>query len=312
MENKYQSLRARIAQLSKRPVVHNMLNLFEKKNTFESLADFEADSEQSIWHYFKKAIHLSRRSYEATPECILGLFQDVREIALMIRNDRWSASQEHLVVIKAGRYDYNSASEYVGGFPEREQFVWHMLLWFLPEKSDWAEIAEHRIDVVSDRMKARLRFDEKMEEKLEEEILKKAEQEDEKLAELPKEVPDIFVPKVGGKRVDFDKLHEAIVEMCSQVPQKNQLPMKAHFFLIEVGLYLNNYIRSFDSHTEFIEVLEKWGIVEKGYLKPGDLAQKKNQLGLGDYNYLTWKNKLDNHPLYVKLQQTLLEKMRGN
>lgn len=304
MENKYQSLRARIAQLSKRPVVHNMLNLFEKKNTFESLADFEADSEQSIWLYFKKAIHLSRRSYEATPECILGLFQDVREIALMIRNDRWSASQEHSVVIKAGRYDYNSASEYVGGFPEREQFVWHMLLWFLPEKSDWAEIAEHRIDVVSDRMKARLRFDEKMEEKLEEEILKKAEQEDKIPAELPKEVLDIFVPKVGGKLVDFDKLREAIVEMCSQVPDK------AHYFLIELVLSQNSYIASFDSHTEFIKALEEWEIVEKGYLKHGDLAQKKFQFK--DYNYLNWTRKRNDQALYVKLQDILLEKMRGN
>lgn len=303
-ENNPQSLRARIAQLSKRPVVHNMLNLFEKKNTFESLADFEADSEQSIWHYFKKAIHLSRRSYEATPECILGLFQDVREIALMIRNDRWSASQEHSVVIKAGRYDYNSASEYVGGFPEREQFVWHMLLWFLPEKSDWAEIAEHRIDVVSDRMKARLRFDEKMEEKLEEEILKKAEQEDEKPAELRKEVPDIFVPKVGGKPVDFDKLHEAIVEMCSQVPDK------AHYFLIELVLYQNSYIARFDRHKEFVEALEKWGIVEERYLKHGDLAQKKNQFK--DYNYLTWKKNSKDKALYEKLQDILLKKMRGN
>ena len=304
MENKYQSLRARIAQLSKRPVVHNMLNLFEKKNTFESLADFEADSEQSIWHYFKKAIHLSRRSYEATPECILGLFQDVREIALMIRNDRWSASQEHSVVIKAGRYDYNSASEYVGGFPEREQFVWHMLLWFLPEKSDWAEIAEHRIDVVSDRMKARLRFDEKMEEKLEEEILKKAEQEDEKPAEDSKEVPGIFVQEIDKKTVDFHKLHEAIVEM------RNQLPMKAHFFLIELVLSKNSYIASFDSHKEFVEALEEWNIVDKGYLKHGDLAQKKSQFE--DYNYLNWTNKRNDQALYIKLQDILLEKMRGN
>lgn len=304
MENKYQSLRARIAQLSKRPVVHNMLNLFEKKNTFESLADFEADSEQSIWHYFKKAIHLSRRSYEATPECILGLFQDVREIALMIRNDRWSASQEHSVVIKAGRYDYNSASEYVGGFPEREQFVWHMLLWFLPEKSDWAEIAEHRIDVVSDRMKARLRFDEKMEEKLEEEILKKAEQEDEKPAEDSEEVPGIFVQEIDKKTVDFHKLREAIVEM------RNQVPDKAHYFLIELVLYQNSYIARFDRHKEFVEALEEWNIVDKGYLKHGDLAQKKSQFE--DYNYLNWTNKRNDQALYIKLQDILLEKMRGN
>lgn len=310
-ENNPQSLRARIAQLSKYPVVHNMLNLFEKKNTFESLADFEADSEQSIWHYFKKAIHLSRRSYEATPECILGLFQDVREIALMIRNDRWSASQEHSVVIKAGRYDYNSASEYGGGFPEREQFVWHMLLWFLPEKSDWAEIAEHRIDVVSDRMKARLPFVEVMERKLEEDILKKAEQEDEVPAELPKEVQGIFVPKVGGKLVDFDKLHEAIVEMRNQLPKnKSQHPMKAHFFLIELVLSQNSYIASFDSHTEFVKALEEWNIVDKGYLKHGDLAQKKSQFE--DYNYLNWTRKRNDQALYVKLQQTLLNKMRGN
>lgn len=299
-EHKESSTRARIARLKQSEKIRSKVKLFREKASLESLDDFGADTPESIWYYFRQAIDETHIHYMNNAANILRMFNDVRNMVIELER-RGDANLERNYELDcqaaATKYDKDT-SQPTGGNPERAQFVWHMILWFLPESNRWAERAETNIENWAEKI-GRLKFDKAMEAKLGKELPKDNMEEGLAYKSLPEKVQALLKNQNADQNY-YNRLREAIMEMRASASKKSDL------YLIELVLSKCGYINTGAEHTLFIEALEAWksetddnAIIKPEWATNRNLTVLKTKiskelyklLGTRDENYDNWQRK---------------------
>ena len=284
MEEKIARIREEIAQLKKNKKIADLLTLFREKGEIQKLSDFELDNPGCIWHYFYHvSLDLGFRK-----KGMSQLLSDVREIAIQIMDN--PPKNIYNIIRRAGMYE-SSKPRYKDGNPEREQHVWHMLLWFFAESKSGIidAIVWRMVRLCSTSEEGLLPYHDEMKRQLtEQEPIPVEEQEE----QLPPEVKRILSLK--GQE-NAKKLHTAI----KQIEYKK----KVDYLFLELVLTNSKYIYAHDEHTAFIEALEAWGIITGPKPTRNDLTVKLNQLGSEEPND-KWtvkdKNKYNNYMDTIK------------
>lgn len=272
MEEKITQIRENIVFLKKNKKIASLLTLFREKEEIQKLTDFEIDNPKCIWYYF---YHVSLE-LGFPPGTINMLLNDVREIVIQIMDN--PPNNIYNIIMRAGKYD-SELIGYEGGYPEREQHVWHMLLWF------FAEIESDIIDAIVDRFidlcnKTKLLgYHKRMVKRINRHGLNSIKDLKE---QLPLDVERIFTEK-GKKHIFF-------IKKCLKEIADEKI-LKSDYLFVELALYNLGYIREIYKHKSFIRVLETWEIIKPGFVKETNLSSKLcDNLG-GDITRKTWKKK---------------------
>ena len=252
MEKKIARIREEIAQLKKNEEIADLLTLFREKGEIQKLADFELDNPRCIWHYF---CHVSL-DLGFPPGTIDILLNDVREIAIRIMDN--PPNSVYSIVMLAGMYN-PKLTGYKGGHPEREQHVWHMLLWFFAEsESDIINAIVRRFVDLCNETKL-LGYHERMIERLNRQGLISEE-------ELKVDVKEILTD-YGKENAPFIK--RRLKSIAAEIGDN-----KVDYLFVELALYALNYINEERKHKSFIKALEAWGIIKPGFIKDNNLSNK--------------------------------------
>jgi len=272
MEEKIAHIRKHIIFLKKNKKIASLLTLFREKEEIQKLTDFEIDNPKCIWYYF---YHVSLE-LGFPPETINMLLNDVREIVIQIMDN--PPNNIYNIIMCAGKYNPELIG-YEGGYPEREQHVWHMLLWF------FAESENDIIDAIVDRFidlcnKTKLLgYHERMVKRINKHGLNSIKEQKE---QLPSDIEKIFTQS-GKKNIFF-------IKKCLKEIADEKI-FKSDYLFVELALYNLGYIKEMCRHTSFLKVLETWGIIEPGFVKQTHLSGKLcDNLG-GDITCKTWKKK---------------------
>ena len=285
-----------IGELKQDEAVSQMITLFEGDEKFETLQDFEAGNPASIWHYFRKAISLSCIGFPDKDERVVNLFRIVRKIAIEIKEN--SPGSLYEFILEAGGYNRQesmNSSSFVGGWPEREQFVWHMLLWFLPQGAAITTAVERRLNLLCTN-NPRLPFDKAMSEMLR--------------PKKPAAPADAIESKDGADDIlttEGRKNREKLISALKQI--KKGLKNKADYLAIELALNAMNLIQRSTKHTPFIRALTSWGIItDEDKITANRLRVKLSQTGIGaSIKYEDWVQK---YPRIVTIREELLALMK--
>lgn len=272
MEEKIAQIRENIVFLKKNKKIANLLTLFREKEEIQKLTDFEIDNPKCIWYYF---YHVSLE-LGFPPGTINMLLNDVREIVIQIMGN--PPNNIYNIIMRAGKYDPELIG-YEGGYPEREQHVWHMLLWFFAEsESDIIDAIVDRFIDLCNKTKL-LGYHERMVKRINRHGLNSIK---ELKGQLPLDVERIFTNK-GKKHIFF-------IKKCLKEIADEKI-LKSDYLFVELALYNLGYIREIYKHKSFIRVLETWEIIKPGFVKETNLSSKLcDNLG-GDITRKTWKKK---------------------
>lgn len=279
MEEKIAHIRENIVFLKKNKKIDSLFTLFREKEEIQKLTDFEIDNPKCIWHYF---YHVSLE-LGFPPGTINILLNDVREIVIQIMDN--PPNNIYNIIMRAGKYDPELIG-YEGGYPEREQHILHMLLWFFAEsENDIIDAIENRFIDLCNKTKL-LGYHERIIKRLNRHGLNSIK---EQKGQLPSD--NIFTQK-GKKNIFF-------IKRCLKEIADEKI-FKSDYLFVELALYDLGYIKEICRHTSFLKVLETWEIIEPGFVKQTHLSGKLcDNLG-GDITCKTWKKKYLNKFNYFK------------
>lgn len=272
MEEKITQIRENIVFLKKNKKIASLLTLFREKEEIQNLTDFEIDNPKYIWYYF---YHVSLE-LGFPPGIINMLLNDVREIVIQIMDN--PPNNIYNIIMRAGKYNPELIG-YEGGYPEREQHVWHMLLWFFAEsESDIIDAIVDRFIDLCNKTKL-LGYHERMVKRINRHGFNSIKEWKE---QLPLIIEEVFT-KNGKKNIFFIK------ECLKKIADEKML--KSDYLFVELALYNLGYIKEMRRHMSFIKVLETWKITKPGFIKETNLAEKLSTTLNGDITGKTWKKK---------------------